>query len=145
MPATNSNPDALLYSEMSKMEDKDLPAMCYTQGEDGGIHPAIILRRDPNTKEILCHNCNSGEKPTKKCSRCSFAFYCGTDCQRDHWDQHKAVCNAAAYAKRPGNDTVHLKLNVRSYTGHIGKSMRTTRTTGGLMLRDRKHIFKKVL
>jgi len=97
MSAADSNPDMLLYSEMSNMDNEDLPAMAYTQGENGSINPSIIIRRDPNTNEILCHNCNSGEKPTKKCSRCSFAYYCGPDCQREHWDQHKAICDAVSY------------------------------------------------
>ena len=32
---------------------------------------------------------NNGEL---KCSRCSSAFYCGRQCQRDHWSVHKLVC-----------------------------------------------------
>lgn len=130
MSANPNSDNVLLYSDMSKMEVKDLPAMCYTKGEDGRIHPAIILRRDPNTNEILCHNCNSGERPTKECSRCSFAFYCGPDCQRDHWDQHKAVCNAFAYANRHGGDTVHSdaerKELYRTYAAKYGQKEKTT-------------------
>lgn len=31
---------------------------------------------------------------TKKCSRCSAAFYCSVDCQKKHWPTHKHNCKS---------------------------------------------------
>jgi radical SAM protein with 4Fe4S-binding SPASM domain len=28
----------------------------------------------------------------KKCSRCEYARYCGKQCARDHWKEHKKTC-----------------------------------------------------
>jgi len=40
---------------------------------------------------ILCDTCD--ERPgVKFCSRCKAANYCGIDCQRKAWKQHKKVC-----------------------------------------------------
>jgi hypothetical protein len=36
-----------------------------------------------------------------RCSRCRETLYCGADCQRAHWPEHKASCVAPAAAARP--------------------------------------------
>uniref|UniRef100_A0A7S1KMC9 MYND-type domain-containing protein n=1 Tax=Stephanocyclus meneghinianus TaxID=29205 RepID=A0A7S1KMC9_STEMN len=49
----------------------------------------------------LCYNCGTPNK-LKACSRCESAFYCGRDCQSNHWDvSHKKQCKKekAAYEK----------------------------------------------
>ena len=39
-----------------------------------------------------CWECKSTQT-TKRCSRCSTAFYCSRRCQKMHWDVHKLACN----------------------------------------------------
>lgn len=39
-----------------------------------------------------CINCNVSE-PKWGC-KCKGAFYCGDECQAEHWDQHKKICKA---------------------------------------------------
>jgi hypothetical protein len=50
----------------------------------------------------MCYNCHRAEEPgvvaLKSCSRCRIAVYCGTDCQKEHWSCHKAVCKKDAEA-----------------------------------------------
>lgn len=47
----------------------------------------------------LCGGCGKAEKPSgaplMKCGRCKLRQYCGTNCQKQHWQKHKAVCQAA--------------------------------------------------
>jgi len=35
---------------------------------------------------------------TRACSGCKMTAYCGRDCQKIHWPQHKAVCRARSQA-----------------------------------------------
>jgi hypothetical protein len=37
-----------------------------------------------------CETC--GGKAVAKCTRCNAAFYCGRECQIEHWKVHKKVC-----------------------------------------------------
>lgn len=53
------------------------------------------------TKEFpdeLCGACGDdkgeGEKPLMACTGCKKKKYCGKDCQKKHWKQHKGVCKA---------------------------------------------------
>eukprot|EP00536_Pseudo-nitzschia_multiseries_P009717 jgi/Psemu1/288637/fgenesh1_pg.279_\ len=39
-----------------------------------------------------CQVCQ--KEASKKCSRCSLAWYCTVECQRTDWKQHKSVCNS---------------------------------------------------
>lgn len=42
-----------------------------------------------------------GEPSTTKCTRCKEVYYCGRECQRKHWKEHKSECRTAkAAAKR---------------------------------------------
>ncbi len=38
-----------------------------------------------------CEVCQQTQN-TKKCGRCKAVAYCGLDCQRKHWPQHKRLC-----------------------------------------------------
>jgi hypothetical protein len=51
----------------------------------------------PKVGQVLvgCENCVKQETPGDKllqCSRCKWAKYCSTTCQRAHWPKHKSVC-----------------------------------------------------
>jgi len=49
-----------------------------------------------NKLEIkVCHKCETKETTTlnlKACSRCRQVYYCGVDCQKKDWPQHKLLC-----------------------------------------------------
>ncbi|CAK1591178.1 unnamed protein product [Parnassius mnemosyne] len=38
-----------------------------------------------------CADC--GDKASKKCSRCKTEWYCGRECQVQHWPKHKKICD----------------------------------------------------
>ena len=49
----------------------------------------------------VCANCNKtfkfmvafeGDAKLKKCRRCGLVWYCGAECQRKHWEEHKSSC-----------------------------------------------------
>ena len=44
----------------------------------------------------MCAYC-SNAPATKRCSICSFAHYCGRECQTAHWPVHKRPCHAGDY------------------------------------------------
>jgi hypothetical protein len=49
-------------------------------------------RADMETAAEFCAYCYQ-VRPVFKCARCSFSFYCGKACQREHWkDGHKQAC-----------------------------------------------------
>jgi hypothetical protein len=39
-----------------------------------------------------CAHCGVLSPALKKCDRCRAVFYCGRDCQKKHWRQHKKDC-----------------------------------------------------
>ncbi|KAF6749845.1 hypothetical protein DFP72DRAFT_911887 [Ephemerocybe angulata] len=39
-----------------------------------------------------CSKQEGGEVQLKKCSACKLVSYCGTQCQRGHWKEHKSAC-----------------------------------------------------
>ena len=41
-----------------------------------------------------CAHC--GAAASQKCSGCRLVRYCGPQCQRHHWPQHRRVCNSRA-------------------------------------------------
>ena len=45
-----------------------------------------------------CFQCGKHGYKMSKCSQCAQAHYCNADCQRNHWKQHKPVCQAAVAA-----------------------------------------------
>lgn len=48
---------------------------------------------DADTMEIQCIKCGGkGDTKLKKCGKCKLAHYCSTDCQKQHWAEHKLVC-----------------------------------------------------
>lgn len=45
-----------------------------------------------NLKEEICEDCHKAPARSFTCSRCKCATYCGVDCQRSNWQEHKKVC-----------------------------------------------------
>lgn len=71
----------------------------------------FILKELPETHLLLldkssrrdsfkpCMKCDASDRPTKRCSGCNFAHYCGKECQRADWKSHKKLCNSVRVSK----------------------------------------------
>ncbi len=59
----------------------------------------LATRKDdpPVTCLSPCVVCGKADH-TRACSGCKMTAYCGRDCQKIHWPQHKAVCRARSQA-----------------------------------------------
>lgn len=44
-------------------------------------------------KEKKCAVCDSLSPTNKACSKCKQVYYCGSDCQLQHWAKHKILCH----------------------------------------------------
>ena len=60
---------------------------------------AIGLKQGTGRARIVCfeiveHKCAACGDASKcsRCSRCGLVYYCGKECQRAHWKEHKAAC-----------------------------------------------------
>ena len=42
--------------------------------------------------ERVCAVCDADDVKLRHCSLCRAVYYCGKECQKAHWAQHKAVC-----------------------------------------------------
>ena len=50
---------------------------------------------EEKTVSHQCNGCNQVlEQTFWRCACCKLVNYCGTKCQRNHWSQHKTLCNA---------------------------------------------------
>ena len=47
---------------------------------------------DPSLKEPECAFCHSKAKDLKRCFGCKKVFYCGKQCQTQHWKEHRPDC-----------------------------------------------------
>jgi len=45
-----------------------------------------------NINNRVCLNCS--KQARSRCSRCLIAYYCDSQCQRNHWKSHKLQCNS---------------------------------------------------
>ena len=54
---------------------------------------------DPRMVKLLarwrCAMCDRPLRKVRVCERCRVVSYCGRECQRAHWAQHKAACSDA--------------------------------------------------
>lgn len=41
----------------------------------------------------VCAWCHKGSTKLFRCQRCKCVVYCGKDCQKAHWSEHKKTCN----------------------------------------------------
>lgn len=45
-----------------------------------------------STIVLSCANCGKTDEKLSRCSKCHFERYCGSECQKTHWPQHKVIC-----------------------------------------------------
>ena len=60
------------------------------------IHSSAIAK--PITTEIqhaVCSRCKAKSNDLKKCTRCKLVAYCGKQCQKEDWSEHKMICKQA--------------------------------------------------
>ena len=48
---------------------------------------------DKDRTKMKCSFCGTHSDAVKKCSRWGKAQYCGQGCQKEHWKEHKTICN----------------------------------------------------
>lgn len=54
--------------------------------------PVLVLPNGPSAK-VVCNHCLAHNKPTKACTGCKAAVYCGPACQKANWTLiHKLEC-----------------------------------------------------
>ncbi|CAG8711408.1 177_t:CDS:2, partial [Cetraspora pellucida] len=44
---------------------------------------------------VICANCEKANENNKRCGRCRKVVYCGVDCQKSHYKEHKVLCKAS--------------------------------------------------
>ena len=63
---------------------------------------AASTLREPSAERGCCLGCGASSRadgrPLVRCAQCKAAWFCGTDCQRLAWPNHKEACCAAARA-----------------------------------------------
>ncbi|KAG8959188.1 hypothetical protein FRC03_008310 [Tulasnella sp. 419] len=69
-------------------------------GEHSRVHS------DTYAKCFNCHTEGTKDRRLSKCARCQSVWYCGRECQRSHWKQHKQWCTeyTAFLATRPSEE-----------------------------------------
>lgn len=60
-------------------------------------------QQSPLFMSTSCGNCGKTDLKLSLCSRCHFQKYCGKECQKAHWPEHKLVCQVGAQ-KEDHND-----------------------------------------
>nr|XP_046908877.1 histone-lysine N-methyltransferase SMYD3-like isoform X1 [Dermatophagoides farinae] len=68
----------------------------YKAGEIISVNPSFVHVIDEDKKGKYCDYClaptTGGATALGKCSNCKHMYYCGKDCQRNDWKQHKFEC-----------------------------------------------------
>ena len=147
-PSTKSSaPGSVTSSAASKKQNStaDPTASC-TSGNthDTATHtPLQPLPTEPSTMtQDECSFCKRKSDTMKKCTRCGEAQYCGKECQRKHWKDHKAVCKPSTKSSTPGsvpasaaskkqNSTADPTANCASGNTHDTPTSKHAAPTGG--------------
>ena len=52
----------------------------------------VVRLRAPTPCCAACHAKASEHKKLRACAKCRAVRYCGRECQKAHWGEHKGVC-----------------------------------------------------
>ena len=147
-PSTKSStPGSIPASAASKKQNStaDPTASC-TSGNthDTATHTSLQpLPTEPSTMtQDECSFCKRKSDTMKKCTRCGEAQYCGKECQREHWKDHKAICKPSTKSSTPGsisasaaskkqNSTADPTANCTSGNTHDTPTSKQAAPTGG--------------
>ena len=61
-----------------------------------------FVERPDGHKLNCCARCNTADAPLLVCGKCKTARYCGRDCQKAHWGEHRPLCQAIREEARLG-------------------------------------------
>eukprot|EP01091_Cochliopodium_minus_P007187 TRINITY_DN17108_c0_g1_i1.p1 TRINITY_DN17108_c0_g1~~TRINITY_DN17108_c0_g1_i1.p1 ORF type:complete len:208 (+),score=38.99 TRINITY_DN17108_c0_g1_i1:90-713(+) len=81
--------ECMKFFDNEEMSKSKLCKECSLSNEGERDHD-LLAKLDRKIR--FCDSCNKPE-PSKKCSRCTRAYYCNRECQVSHWKEHKATCN----------------------------------------------------
>ena len=75
-------------------------AVGYPAGQ--GVAPSV-----KNTSRY-CNCCQKEERNVnfKRCSACKLVYYCSTECQKRHWNDHQSLCKAIQGLPKPQGEHV---------------------------------------
>jgi hypothetical protein len=61
--------------------------------ELAGPNSSGYMRSNSNSFVVFqCAACGAESRERRQCSRCRTVYYCNRECQKAHWNEHKAVC-----------------------------------------------------
>ena len=63
----------------------------------GGTHSLDVKQQQISITE-MCSYCKRDQSALKKCLSCGKVQYCGKECQRKHWKEHKSICKLSSAA-----------------------------------------------
>ncbi|XP_062515081.1 histone-lysine N-methyltransferase SMYD3-like isoform X2 [Corticium candelabrum] len=66
----------------------------FVQGELVGTEKPFAFVVEQKWRTSVCHECLKIPSSLLRCSLCKFARYCGRDCQRLAWTEHKRECES---------------------------------------------------
>lgn len=69
-----------------------------------------------------CVNCKALSSKLKQCSRCKQVNYCGVECQRLHWTQHKHECGKLRYHKTHLDDLEPEPMQITDEMVHVNEN-----------------------
>ena len=80
--------------ETNPQEWKDKVAVGYSEAEKLSAQAKLKIKRGKQVTERKCAFCSSTINTAGKhrCARCLDTRYCGPECQRLHWPDHRATC-----------------------------------------------------
>ena len=80
-----------LSSDVCELPLEDFPKpIPQLQMTGQGINRSTIKPALP--VQVMCSRCKSQSNDLKKCTRCRLVAYCGKQCQREDWSEHKLIC-----------------------------------------------------
>ncbi|KAJ3761416.1 hypothetical protein EV360DRAFT_67884 [Lentinula raphanica] len=93
------------------------------QGLERAQLGAEVKKLDTSLSPILCARRTCGNKAVSKCSSCKEFWYCGVECQKLDWKEHKPICKnnfAAPYMQTVRAGAKKLSGGTQARLGLIG-------------------------
>lgn len=91
----------------------------YVQGGKGGKGKGGKGDKTSWVAVQKCFECGKRGHDLPRCMNCSQAYYCNSECQRNHWKQHKRSCKAATAALARQANRERLARAVREKQDNI--------------------------
>ncbi|KZS94173.1 hypothetical protein SISNIDRAFT_453898 [Sistotremastrum niveocremeum HHB9708] len=90
--ATEKTDDNALEESTDLTEQDTQEVVRYGRGIEKSV--SVAGTNDRKIKFYCCSWCEHSSASMRKCSRCGIARYCGTECQKNAWKEHKLVCKS---------------------------------------------------